>query len=205
MPSTDPAPGLRERRRDATRRALEDAALRLFARDGFDATTVETICAAAEVSPRTFFRYFATKDEVLNPERRARQARLRDVVAAASLEDPDDPDDLDVALAALAALAADLGTDRERLLLQRQAVITSPALRGRTYDVLQSWQQTLAAALAARRGAPPDDLAALSAAAAAIGVWQAVVARWLDDRADPDLGDLLAEAVAGLGRAGSRA
>ncbi|WP_341927788.1 TetR family transcriptional regulator [Nocardioides psychrotolerans] len=201
MPPTDPPPGLRERRRDAVRRSLEDAALRLFARDGFDATTVEAIAAAAEVSPRTFFRYFATKDEVLNPERRARQARLRDAVVAAPLHDLDD---LDVALAALAAVAADLGTDRERLLLQRQAVVTSPALRGRTYDVLQSWQQTLAAALAARRGAPPDDLAALTAAAAAIGVWQAVVARWLDDRDGTDLGDLLAEAVAGLGRAGSR-
>ena len=195
-------PGLRERRRDSTRRSLEDAALRLFARDGFDATTVEAIAAAAEVSPRTFFRYFATKDEVLNPERRARQARLRDAVAAVPLEGLDD---LAVALAALADLADDLVADRELLLLQRQAVITSPVLRGRTYDVLQSWQQTLAAALAARRGAPLDDLAALSAAAAGIGVWQAVVARWLDDRADGDLGDLLAEAVAGLGRAGSGA
>lgn len=195
-------PGLRERRRDATRRSLEDAALRLFARDGFDATTVEAIAAAAEVSPRTFFRYFATKDEVLNPERRTRQARLRDAVAAAPLEGLDD---LAVALAALADLADDLVADRELLLLQRQAVITSPVLRGRTYDVLQSWQQTLAVALAARRGAPLDDLAALSAAAAGIGVWQAVVARWLDDRSGRDLGDLLAEAVAGLGRAGSGA
>lgn len=195
-------PGLRERRRDSTRRSLEDAALRLFARDGFDATTVEAIAAAAEVSPRTFFRYFATKDEVLNPERRARQARLRDAVAAAPLEGLDD---LAVALAALADLADDLVADRELLLLQRQAVITSPVLRGRTYDVLQSWQQTLAVALAARRGAPLDDLAALSAAAAGIGIWQAVVARWLDDRSGRDLGDLLAEAVAGLGQAGSGA
>lgn len=192
-PGDPPAPGLRERRRDSTRRALEDAALRLFARDGFDATTVEAIAAEADVSPRTFFRYFATKDEVLNPDRRARQARLRDAVATA----PTGPDDLATAALALVALADDLVSDREMLLLQRRAVITSPALRGRTYDVLQTWQHTLAAALAERRGAAPEDLAVLSAAAAAIGVWQAVIARWLDTEGN-DLPSLLTTAFDGI-------
>ena len=187
-------PGLRERRRDSTRRSLEDAALRLFARDGFDATTVESIAAEAEVSPRTFFRYFATKDEVLNPERRARQARLRETVATT----PAELDDLATAVAALVAVADDLRADREVLLLQRQAVVTSPVLRGRTYDVLLSWQQTLAVALADRRGVPHDDLAALSVAAATIGVWQAVIGRWLDVE-EADLGALLVEACAYLG------
>ena len=76
------AEGLRERRRHTTREALERAALRLFARDGFDATTVEAIAAEAGVSPRTFFRYFAAKDEVLAPQRELRQADLRRAVLA---------------------------------------------------------------------------------------------------------------------------
>ncbi|GEP37525.1 TetR family transcriptional regulator [Nocardioides psychrotolerans] len=197
-PSSEPTPeprlGLRERRRNTTRRSLEDAALRLFARDGFDATTVEAIAAEADVSPRTFFRYFAAKDEVLNPDRRARQALLREAVAAA----PAGLDDLATAFVALAAVADDLAADREMLLLQRQAVVTSALLRGRTYDVLLSWQHTLTAALADRRGVPHDDLAALSVAAAATGVWQAAIGRWLDAE-DTDLGDLLTKACSSLG------
>ncbi|MER7081990.1 transcriptional regulator, TetR family [Saccharopolyspora kobensis] len=57
--------GLRERKKRRTKQALIDAALRLFDAKGYDSTTVAEIAAAAEVSPATFFNYFATKDEVV--------------------------------------------------------------------------------------------------------------------------------------------
>jgi AcrR family transcriptional regulator len=60
----DFVPGLRERKKLRTRATLIDAAMELCLRDGYENTTVEQIAAAADVSPRTFSRYFATKDAV---------------------------------------------------------------------------------------------------------------------------------------------
>ncbi|WP_405771902.1 TetR family transcriptional regulator [Streptomyces sp. NBC_00080] len=80
---TKPAePGLRERKKDQTRRALRESAAGLFADRGFTQTTVADIAAAANVSQRTFFRYFDSKEALLLPDSIELFAQIEDAFRA---------------------------------------------------------------------------------------------------------------------------
>jgi AcrR family transcriptional regulator len=60
--------GLRQRKKDSSRRAIEDAAWELFAEQGYEETSINDIAERANVAPRTFFRYFPTKEAVMYPQ-----------------------------------------------------------------------------------------------------------------------------------------
>ena len=97
--------GLRERKKQRTKRTVMDIALRLFAQKGFDATTVDEICAEAEISPSTFFRYFPTKEAAAFPDEDERIA----VVERALRERPEaEPLNASIRRSALALLDHDL-------------------------------------------------------------------------------------------------
>ena len=159
----------RETRKRSTREALEEAALRRFAVDGYDETSVDAIAADAGVSARTFFRYFATKDEVLDMGREMRQAelrvRIRDLIAA-------DTAGLDVVRDALVELARGFETDRDRVQLRQRAAASSPVLRGRLYDTFASWEHVVARELG-------GDADARTLAAVGFAVFRASTATWV--------------------------
>lgn len=95
-------PSLRERKRAEAKAKVAEVAIALFAERGFAAVSVDEICAAAEVAPRSFFRYFPTKSDVLLEPTREIAERLDALLAAA----PADVDDAAALADAIRRLAA---------------------------------------------------------------------------------------------------
>lgn len=189
--SAQPA-GLRARNRDRTRQALAVAAMELFARQGFNATTVEQITELAGVSPRTFFRYFESKDDVLLPLDNQVPAREMIILQPAEVSDLGAVRAMYLQSAPLHELMAD------QLRALALAMASSPALRGRKVDRQQEAEKELAEALATRRGlAQPDD-EALLAAAIGFSVLRTSMDRWLNAAEGERLADVIAAAFARL-------
>jgi AcrR family transcriptional regulator len=162
MPSTPL--GLRERKKVRTRAALQRHALRLFTEKGYRDTTIEQIAEAAEVSPSTFFRYFATKeDTVLGDYFDAR-------VVEFFREAPARMSPVQAMKYAMQQVTKSMSPEDLELELERnQLIATVPELqRGMIEEMLRP-MRLLAAALAERLGADPDDPFCTAYAGALIG------------------------------------
>jgi AcrR family transcriptional regulator len=150
---------LRELKRARTRRALVAAATDLFERDGYEQTTVADIAAAAEIGTRTFFGYFATKEDLLFPETDERVRAARDAIAARGPGDTP----AEVLLRALSIVGEDGDDLTGRLAALRMRLIAEvPSVRGRALQIQMDVQQEMAGLLAA---AFPDELDVVAAAA----------------------------------------
>ena len=151
--------GHRERKKERTRQALIDAAAELFERRGYEKTTIAEIAAAADISTRTFFSYFASKEELVFPEA---DDRVRAVVeAVASRGEAEGP--ADVLLRALHNVHEASGEMLSPLAALRVRLIqTVPAVRGRALQVQLDAQREIAGHL---RAAFPDELDDVGAAA----------------------------------------
>jgi AcrR family transcriptional regulator len=185
--------GLRERKKAQTRQAIEAAALELFEREGFDNTTIEHIAAACDVSPRTFFRYFASKDDVLHGDNHNRLAYLVSRLRAAPADEPP----FQALRRAVLDASALYVHDRDAILLRFRVLARNPGQAVRGLAIQQLWEQAIVAALhdrAERAGQPvgPFQLGliagcALAALRAAVGMWQA-------DAGTTDLSSIVQEA-----------
>lgn len=192
-----PAEGLRERHRKRTAADLEEAALALFTERGFDAVTVDDIAAAADVSRRTFFRYFASKEDVILSDH---PKRLDELQAALDQRPVDEPamTALRQAIMSLAgmSLAGTLEEDRERMLRRFRLVTATSALEARSLCLQRNWETAVTEMLAARMGVDPaKDLRPGVVAATTMAAMRVATANWL---AGGGKGDVMAIVAAGL-------
>ena len=172
----DVGPGqLRFLKKQLTRLTIEDAALDLFAEQGYEDTTVDQIAARAGTSKATFFRYFAAKGDVIFG---ADDDRHRDLMQAI-VERPASEDEMTAVRAAMQE--AWLPTiDPLRTARQTRAARTSPMLRGLSLDLGVRWQVDVSRALAQRRGLVEPDRGCRLVAGVAFAVLSNAVNLWMD-------------------------
>jgi AcrR family transcriptional regulator len=169
---------LRERKRVRTRQSLVDAATELFERHGYDQTTVADIAAAAEIGTRTFFSYFASKEELLFPDS---DARVRAAVEEIAARGPDDGP-ADVLLRALRRIGDDSDDMSGRLAALRLRLIREvPAVRGRALQIQVDAQREIARHLAAAFPDRLDEVGAAALVGAFVGAVSAALQVLLDD------------------------
>jgi len=183
--------GLRERKKLATRLALHEAALRLVAERGLEHVSVDDIAARADVSPRTFFNYFPSKDDAvvgLDPAMPERQA-------AALLAQPADRSAVQALRAIAHQQAVEMAEEPELWPLRLQVIDSHSALLARLAAGFGESERILAAAIAERTGTRvgadvyPTLLAAVGAAA-----MRTALHRWLATDFTASLPDLVDEA-----------
>ena len=165
--------GLRERKKARTRASLREHALRLFREQGYQATTVEQIAAAAEVSPSTFFRYFPTKEDlVLQDDMDTR------LMAAFEQQPPGLGPIAAVRAAVRQMLDSYTGADLEIIRESTRLSMTVPEIRARALDEFARAIGAMTETVGKRAGRPTDDLAVRTVAGAIMGVVMSITMPW---------------------------
>jgi AcrR family transcriptional regulator len=183
--------GLRDRKKAGVRSALVEAGLALFRERGFDAVTVDELAAAADVSRRTFFRYFATKEAVLFARRQEQFERLREQLVASDADNP-----FESVRAALLGLAREYRTHRRQILDEQRVVRANPWLVARDLEVDRGFEHVIAEHLLRRTGRSVGaQRRARILAAAVVGAVRVTLDEWAERHGELDLARVGGEAL----------
>src|SRR5260370_17881080 len=151
--SPEMAVGLRERKKLKTRALIQAEALRLFLEKGFEATTIEEIADAAEISPSTFFNYFPSKEDVVF------QDELDPLILAAFNAQPQGAHPIRALRDAMKTVFGHLTPEQDRVMRQRLALMSStPPLRSPTLTHFAELVDEIAELMARRAGLKPRQL-----------------------------------------------
>ncbi|WP_240669706.1 TetR family transcriptional regulator [Actinoplanes solisilvae] len=183
------APNRRDRKKQQTRAALMAAALRLVDERGLDGVTVEAISEAVDVSPRTFFNYFATKDDAVLggplPTGPSMRERLLAVPAEVAL--------VPALLEAMSADIREVQAERDFWLRRLRVIKNNPSLLPLLVARGECAEEETIAAVAARTGLPADSLFPHLVASLVGAAFRTAMMRWATS-GDTDLHDLVREA-----------
>lgn len=189
------ATGLRERKKTAAMQAVQDAALDLSDRHGYDNVTIEEIAAVAAVSPSSVYRYFGTKEQILlwdpyDP----------DLVRRFTLELREHPPARALQRAVAGAMADVFDRDEERVRRRLHYILTEPALAAAGAGQVADTGRWAAAVLARHAGRSPDDLEVAVVADALVAALAAALRHWHAGAYTTPLADEFARALAVLER-----
>jgi AcrR family transcriptional regulator len=179
---------LRERKKADTRRRIQEEAMRLFLAQGYEATTVAEIAAAADVSQMTFFRHFPTKDDVVVTD--DYDPMMAELIRAR----PADEHPVErVRTTILGGLEAIYARDRDTILTRTQLIQSTPALRARILDNQRATERLFASALG-----DPTDLPTRVLAAACVAALTTAVVEWAEHPERAELPALVDRAFTAL-------
>jgi AcrR family transcriptional regulator len=186
---------LRDAARDAVRTQVSDRALVLFDEHGFDETTVDDIVRSVGISARSFFRYFATKEDAVIGDPLPYGRRI----AAAFADRPADESPLTALRAALQVLVD--ASDNERGLLMMRVIMSAPSLRARHLEKHLAWGRLLEPVAVQRVGGPDGNrrLRARMLVHGSLAAVDVAFTEWVAVDGSVPLGDLLDQAFQALG------
>jgi len=191
MSAVDALPTRRERKKNATREAIHDAALALTEELGLAAVTLEAITERADVSPRTFFNYFPSKVHAVlgrDPDRTARAEQ-------ALRNRPCDEAPLEALYNVLAQVFLPSDTTAEQLLRRFRVVRSEPTLLATLHAEFEETERALVAVIAARTAGQTDSYLYPSVVvAAAVSAMRVAIMRWCEEGGQEPLEPLVIEA-----------
>lgn len=168
------AGGLRARKKQRTKEAIQREALRLFQERGYDATTIEQIAEAVDISPSTFFNYFPTKEDVVVSDPYDPM-----MMAAFRARPGDEPLTTVIRRALTEDLAAVFERDRAVMLARGRIGLAVPAVRARMWAEVERGQDLLIGFLAERTGRDPEDFEVRVAATVLTSALYTAVMEWV--------------------------
>ena len=185
-----PPTGLRERKKQRTRDAIQREAMRLFLEQGYEATTIDQIAEAADISPSTFFNYFPSKEDVVFND------PYDPIFIPVFLERPsDEPPSVALRRTFDQSLSGIMERDRDTILARIKLTVGEPALRARLWGEMERNYDLFATVLAERTGRDPNDFDLRVAVMMVIGAMFAAELEWLRNDGRDDLRELISRAL----------